>query len=193
MTRQTAIIETHIIDSVFPTEQPVMEFYEFDQLGGQYDNWWGPNVECLTRMTRAAGFARVELLRREPTRATIRAHRGWDGKPPAVSATLRIRELFNAVTIDRAVPNRGRHAFIGILVEGLPATVRRWELRVEVGGFGAHPIYVGPSGDPRNEGLTQINIPVPPGLDPGPVGLCLWHEGHLSQEMELTLVEGTEW
>ncbi len=193
MTRETAIIETHIIDSVFPTDHPVMEFYEFDQLGGQYDNWWGPNIECLTRMTRSAGFARVELIRREPTRATIRASRGWNDKPPVVSANLRISDHFNAVTIERVIPSRGRHAFIAVLVEGLPSTARRWEIRIEIGGFGAHPIYVGPSGDPKHAGLTQINVPVPPGLEPGETTLCLWHEGELSEEVGLVLGQGTEW
>lgn len=193
LTRETAIIETHVIDSVFPTDRPIMEFYEFDQLGGQYDNWWGPNVECLCQMARAAGFARVELIRREPTRATIRAHRRWDDRPAAVDPSLRIRKVFNAVTIDGAIPTTGRHAFIGVLVEGLREDVRRWDLRVEVGGFGTHPIYIGPSGDPAAAGMTQINVPVPPGLDPGPTSLRLWRDGRLSDDADLILVKGTDW
>lgn len=193
MTRNTAIIETHVIDSVFPTDHPVMEFYEFDQLGGQYDNWWGPNIECLTQMTRSAGFAQIEILRREPTRATIRAYRTWADKPLNVSSTLRIRQIFNAVTIGKFYPTRGRHAFVAILVEGLPVSARRWELRVEIGGYGVHPIYLGPSGDPKHSGLMQINVPVPAGLDPGETTLRLWHEGELSQDVGLILEQGTDW
>ena len=144
VTREIAIIETHIIDNVFPTEHPIMEFYEFDELGGQYDNWWGPNIECLTRMTRSAGFVRIDMLGREPTRATIKAYRRWNDKPANMSSALRIKDVFNAVTIDHHFPRRGRHAFLMILVEGLSSQARRWELRVEIGGFGAHPNYVGP-------------------------------------------------
>ncbi|MGH9766661.1 MAG: DUF1698 domain-containing protein [Blastocatellia bacterium] len=196
VTRDFAVIESHVIDNVlpnWPTEHPVMEFYEFDQLGGQYDNWWGPNIECLTQMARSAGFARVELLRREATRSTIKAFRRWDDKPARVSSSLRVHGVFNAVTYDLRFPRRGRHAFLAIVVEGLPANARRWELRVEIGGFGAHPIYVGPSGNPDHAGLTQINVPAPPGLDLGKTSVCVWSEGLLSNEFEIELIEGSQW
>ncbi len=192
VTRDFAIIETHVIDNLYDSKHPVMEFYEFDELGGQYDNWWGPNVECLTKMARAAGFVRVELLRQEQTRATIKAFRKWDDKPAGESAALRIREVFNAVTIDHRFPRTGRHAFLAILAEGLPADARRWELRVEVGGFGTHPIYVGPSGNPAHAGLTQVNVPLPPGLDLGAADVCLWHEEKLSNTVRIELIEGTK-
>ena len=193
VTGDIAVIETHVIDKVFPTDLPVMEFYEFDQLGGQYDNWWGPNIECLTRMTRAAGFARIEVLRREPTRATIKAYRRFDDRPMQISDDLKIRDVFNAVNIDYRFPITGRHAFLAILVEGLPQRARRWEVRVEVGGFGIHPIYTGPSGNPHHAGLIQINVPVPPGLNPGRTSLSIWFEGSLSGEFEIDLSEGSEW
>ena len=193
VTRDVAIIETHVIDDIFPTDHPVMEFYEFDELGGQYDNWWGPNVECLTRMARAAGFARVELLGRESTRATIKAHRRWNDKPSQVSPALRIHEVFNAVTIDYRFPRRGRHAFLALMVEGLPQQAQRWEVRVEIGGFGVHPIYVGPSGNPEHAGLTQINAPAPPGLDIGKANVCVWSEGRLSNDFEVELNEESQW
>jgi tRNA (mo5U34)-methyltransferase len=196
VTRDFAVIESHVIDNILPDwpgGHPVMEFYEFDQLGGQYDNWWGPNVECLTQMARSAGFVRVELLRREATRATIKAFRRWNDKPSADSPALRVRDAFNAVTIERRIPRRGRHAFAAVLVDGLPADARRWELRVEIGGFGAQPIYLGPSGNPAHAGLTQVNVPVPPGLDVGKAAVCAWHEGKLSNEFEIELTEGVQW
>jgi tRNA (mo5U34)-methyltransferase len=191
VTRDFAVIETHVIDNLFDARNPVMEFYEFDELGGQYDNWWGPNVECLTKMARAAGFVRVELLRQEQTRATIKACRRWADKPASESPTLHIRDCFNAVTIERRFPRSGRHAFLAILVEGLPATVRRWEVRVELGGFGAQPIYVGPSGNPAHANLVQINTPIPPGLDPGPAELSIWCESARSAPITIELIEGT--
>jgi tRNA (mo5U34)-methyltransferase len=193
VTRDIAVIESHVIDNVFPTDHPVMEFYEFEELGGQYDNWWGPNIDCLTRMARSAGFARIEVLRREPARATIKAFRRWNDKPAAVSSLLRIRGVLNAVTIEDRFPRRGRHAFLMILLEGLPAHARRWETRVEIGGFGIGPIYVGPPGDPQHAGLSQINVPVPAGLEAGKTTVCLWHEGQLSNEYEIELTEGSQW
>jgi uncharacterized protein (TIGR03437 family) len=80
-----------------------------------------------------------------------------------------------------------------ILVEGLPERVRRWEVRVEIVGFGVQPIYVGCPGDQRYAGLTQVNVPVPPGLEIGKNKVCLWHEGNLSNDFEIELVEGALW
>ena len=193
VTRDFAIIETHVVDSINEAQHPVMEFYEFDELGGQYDNWWGPNIECLTRMARSAGFARVEMLRREPTRATIKAFRRWHDRPVEASPTMKIRDVRNAVTIDYHFPLTGRHAFLMILVEGLPPEVQRWNVRVEVGGFGVHPIYVGPSGDPALAGLTQVNVPVPPGLSPGTAEIGVWHEGTRAAGQQVEFVTGSQW
>jgi tRNA (mo5U34)-methyltransferase len=196
VTRDFAVIESHVIDNIvpdWPAGRPVMEFYEFDQLGGQYDNWWGPNIECLTQMARSAGFVRVELLRREATRATIKAFRRWGDKPVSAAPEVRVNDVFNAVTVERQFPRHGRHAFAAILVDGFPADARRWEVRAEIGGFGAQPIYVGPSGDPAHAGLTQINVPMPPGLDTGKAAVSVWHAGRLSNEFEIEIVDGTQW
>lgn len=193
VTRDFAIIESHIIDKMHEGSEPAMEFYEFDELGGQYDNWWAPNVECMTQMVRSAGFARVELLYRTDTRAAIKAHRKWNNKPDSRSPELIIRDVFNAITYDRYFPLSGRNSFICLWVEGLPRTIHRWDVRVEVGGFGIHPTYVGPPGDPQFSSLTQINAPIPPGLEPGKTNLCFWHNGKLSNEFEIELTEGTRW
>lgn len=193
VTREFALIESHIVDKLQASRDPLMEFYEFDELGGQYDNWWGPNVECFSKMARSAGFARIELLRVEATRATLKAHRRWDDFPAAVEPTLQIRELFNAVTLQPRFPRKGRHAFLAVLVEGLPKHSQRWDVRIEIGGFGIHPVYVGPSGDPAKAGLTQINAPMPPGLDLGPATVRLWHEGKRAEDVQIEVGEGTLW
>lgn len=193
MTRDFAIIESHIIDKMREGHEPAMEFYEFDELGGQYDNWWAPNFECMVQMTRSAGFARVQLLYRTDTRAAIKAFRRWDNKPQTVSPSLRILDVINASTFDHSFPRSGRKSFLSIWVEGLPQTARRWDVRVEVGGLGIHPTYVGPPGDPQFSHLTQINSPIPPGLETGKTTLCLWHDGELSSEFEIELLAGTKW
>ena len=193
VTRDFAIIESHIVDKLQASNDPLMEFYEFDELGGQYDNWWGPNVECLAQMARSAGFARIEKLRVEATRATLKAHRRWHDYPAEVAPTLHFRDLFNAVTIQQRFPRKGRHAFLAMLVEGLPADARRWDVRVEIGGFGIHPVYVGPSGDPAKAGLTQINAPMPPGLALGPAQVRVWHAGQRTGDAEIEISEGTLW
>lgn len=193
LTRDFAIIESHVIDKMREGNEPAMEFYEFDELGGQYDNWWAPNLECMVQMVRSAGFARVELLFRSDTRAAVKAYRRWNDKPKTVSSSLKILDVINASTFDHRFPNRGRNSGISIWAEGLPKTARRWEIRVEIGGFGIHPVYVGPPGDPQYSSLTQINCPMPPGLEPGKSNVCFWHDSQLSNESCIHLSEGIKW
>lgn len=193
MTRDFAVIESHIIDKMREGDEPAMEFYEFDELGGQYDNWWAPNFECMAQMARSAGFARVELLYRTDTRAAIKAFRRWNDKPETVSPALRIRDVINASTYDHHLPRSGRKSFLSIWVEGLSRTARRWDVRVEVGDFGIHPSYVGPPGDPQFSSLMQINSPMPPGLGLGKTCLRIWHDGKLSDDFEIELSDGSRW
>ncbi len=193
LTRDFAVIESHIIDKMREGGEPAMEFYEFDELGGQYDNWWAPNLECMVQMARSAGFARVELLFRSDTRAAVKAYRRWNDKPESVSPSLRILDVINPTTFDHNFPRRGRSSGLSIWAESLPKDARRWEVRVEVGGYGIHPTYVGPPGDPQYSSLTQINVPIPPGLEPGNTSVCFWHDGKLSNEVEIQLVEAGRW
>ncbi|HMV50397.1 MAG TPA: DUF1698 domain-containing protein [Blastocatellia bacterium] len=193
VTRDFAIIESHIIDKMRDADEPVMEFYEFDELGGQYDNWWVPNVECMAQMIRSAGFARVELLYRTDTRAALKAFRTWNDKPAQQHPELVIRDVINASTYDHRFPRSGQHSVLSIWVEGLPKTARRWDTRVEVGGFGIHPSYVGPPGDPQYAHLMQINAPMPPGLELGQSLVQVWHGRSLSNTFTIELIEGSQW
>ena len=190
VTRDFAVIETHQIDNLFDTNHPVMEFYEMDELGGQYDNWWGPNTECLIQMARTAGFVRVEVLRRQDTRVVIKAFRRWDDKPGEAQPSLKLVDVLNAVNLDHTLPRRGRNAVLALSVAGLPETATRDSVRVEIGGFGARPVYVGKWGDAGN---WQINVPVPLGLELGRNQVCVWNGDHLSNDFEIDLVEGGQW
>jgi tRNA (mo5U34)-methyltransferase len=193
LTRDFAIIETHAVDNLFSTERPVMEFYEIDQLGGQYDNWWGPNSACVMQMARAAGFVRAEPLRLEPTRAVVKAYRHWlPGQTESVPS-LRIRRIINACTDDVRFPRRGRHAYLALMVEGLPANVQRDKVRLEIGGFGSFAVYLGASKYAEDAGCVQITAPIPPGLDLGRVRVRLWHERQRTLEAEIEMIEGSEW
>lgn len=193
VTDEFTVIESHVVDNLIDLPRPVMEFYELDELGGQPDNWWGPNSECLVRMTRSAGFARTEVVHSEPTRVTIKAYRRWADTPLHRSPSLNIRSVFNAVTFDQQVPNRGRRALLGLYVEGLPERVTGEELRLEVGGFGINPYFVHSTGNPQLPTLKQINTRLPPGLKPGMAAVRLLYQGRQSNEQEIRVVEGTEW
>jgi tRNA (mo5U34)-methyltransferase len=217
MTRETAVIESHVIDHVIETSHPVMEFYEVDELGGQYDNWWGPNLQCLVRMIRAAGFVRTEVLRHESARAVVKAYRRWEARPVAPEALIRIHDVVNTVMLDRRLVRRGRFALLSIFVEGLPDTATRDTVEVEIGEFGSKPIYIHPpiksldSPHARINRLaapgvqiepevieaaltyTQIIAPVPPGLDAGSVTLKVRHAEMRSDDLIIQLSENGEW
>jgi tRNA (mo5U34)-methyltransferase len=193
VTRDLAVIESHVIDNMIDTPQPVMEFYEVDELCGQYDNWWGPNTECVIRLARAAGFARAEVVRREPTRSVVRAYRRWEREALDALPAPRLRDVVNAVTHDHRFPRRGPQAFISLLIEELPPGVARQTLNAEMGGFGINPVYVGPSDIPAYPGCAKITLPIPPGLDAGASTLRVWHEGRRWIEVEISLVDGREW
>ena len=75
VTTDVALIESHVIGGC--SRKPAMRFYEVDELAGQYDNWWGPDVDCLVRMARAAGFVDAVVLRVAEGRALIKASRNW--------------------------------------------------------------------------------------------------------------------
>ena len=193
VTRDVAIISSHVIDNFYTSPRPIMEFYEIDELGGQYDNWWGPNVDCLTRMLRAAGFARTEFLRQETTHAFIKAYRTWNDRPGESTPSLRIVDIINATSYDHQFPVRGGKASLALSVEGLPAATTREEVRVEVGGFGIAPVYVGQWVGSGRTDQFQINVPVPPGLDPGRVEVRLWRGAQESQPYPIELIPGTQW
>ena len=190
VTKEEAIIESHIVDDYFACDRPVMEFYEHMELADQYDNWWGPSYDCLVRMTRAAGFVRTEQFRRSPARVTIRAWRNWESTLQEPVPSLQISDPVNAVTWEPSIPVSGRQAFFALYAQNLPDDATRDTVRIHVGAFGAIPIFVGES---EFAGHKQINAAVPPGLEPGGVSLWIEEQGKRSNEVPLRLIEGTEW
>lgn len=189
MTHEFALIETHVIDNARALNFPALEFYEWDELGGQYDNWCGPNTKGLLAMTRSAGFVRPEILQQHVSRSVIKAYRHWNKPATEATPSLDIVEVLNAIHFQPFVPQNGRHAYIAIWVEGLPDTVTREELQVEIGGYGITPYYAGAA----QNNSTQINAPLPPGLPFGAATVKVFYANHLSNEATINVVAGTTW
>jgi hypothetical protein len=190
VTREEAIIESHIIDDFFTCDRPLMEFYERTELASQYDNWWGPSYDCLTRMTRAAGFVRMEQFRRSPARVTIRAWRDWESSALESELSLHISEAFNSATWEPTIPVSGRHAFLGVYARGLQDGATSETIRIHVGSFGGTPIFVG---ECEFAEYKQINAVLPPGLEPGTLSLWIEDRGKRSNEVQLQLIAGAKW
>jgi len=193
VTNDVAVIESHVIDNIMATPRPIMEFYEIDELAGQYDNWWGPNARCVSNLVRSAGFARSETLRSEPTRAVVKAYRQWDRPPLGTIPTMRIKDVINAVTLGRYFPRRGRQAYLIIRVEGLPGNATRETVQAQVGRLGITPYYVGPDANSENDPATaEVRIPIPPGLLAGPTSVKVFFEDQVSSEFEINVTDGAE-
>ena len=193
VTNDVAVIESHVIDNIMATPRPIMEFYEIDELAGQYDNWWGPNARCVSNLVRSAGFARSETLRSEPTRAVVKAYRQWDRPPLGTIPTMRIKDVINAVTLGRYFPRRGRQAYLIIRVEGLPGNAARETVQAQVGRLGITPYYVGPDANSENDPATaEVRIPIPPGLLAGPTSVKVFFEDQVSSEFEINVTDGAE-
>jgi 2-polyprenyl-3-methyl-5-hydroxy-6-metoxy-1,4-benzoquinol methylase len=190
VTSETAIIDSYIIDNILATGSPVMEFYPNDELGGQYDNWWGPNTECLVKMALSVGFAQISLIYRETTAATIKAQRRFSDLPANAVPSIYLDDVNNACTYKHHFPRRGRNAVLAIWAKKLPALASRQNVRVTLGDYGVRPAYVGKLDE---AGSTQINIAVPPGLEPGPHKVKVYCEGQTSNEVEIEIVDAGEW
>ena len=57
VTTEMAIVESYAMKE--QTDRNLLEFYEYDEFGGQFDNWFAPTPRAMVAMCRTAGFARV--------------------------------------------------------------------------------------------------------------------------------------
>ncbi len=100
LSRDLVCVESQVMHDGFdPASVPVMEFYETNELGGQFDNWVGPNVACLMAMCRSAGFARVRFEGMLDDRAHVSCFRKWDSLAGAAPAPY-IASIANTARLD---------------------------------------------------------------------------------------------
>jgi tRNA (mo5U34)-methyltransferase len=142
---------------------PVMEFFETDELGGQFDNWCAPNPACLTAMCRAAGFARAELLDVNVFGSSVACFRHFmpvaaSGEAPKLVTCLHPFRL----GVDFSTQ---RDDYVSAWFQSDADTLDRGAVEARVGNFDAHPVFVAKDGE-----AWHANFKLPPGLEPG------WHE-----------------
>ncbi|HET8950726.1 MAG TPA: DUF1698 domain-containing protein [Solirubrobacteraceae bacterium] len=63
------VLETHA--DLLDMRRPAMALYPGDELAGDGSNWWGPNLAALRAMLREEGFARVEVVHRDPLHSRL--------------------------------------------------------------------------------------------------------------------------
>ncbi|MFN0121386.1 MAG: DUF1698 domain-containing protein [Blastocatellia bacterium] len=193
VTRGVAIVESQTLDNVIPVSAPVMEFYEMDGLAGEYDNWWRPNGECLIQMTRSAGFAEVHTLHQDPAHLTLKAYRQWTDIPADAAETMPMVGIINAIRGDQVYPLRGYAACLQIWVKGIPAGTTREQIRVVIGEYGAGASHVMHRDDGTTEGVTVINVPIPPGPAPGAAPVRVYCGAGKSDAAMIELISADEW
>lgn len=149
--------------------QPLMEFYENNELGGEFDNWVAPTIPCLLGFCRTAGFARVELTNVHDYGAAVSCYRTWNPAPISTppDSKLKLFKLLAAYHTDNGGINflsRSSDEYVGcqVAVEGADLTLS--SVQAEVRGYGSQPVFVGRVGE-----HWHVNFKLPPGLSSG------WH------------------
>jgi tRNA (mo5U34)-methyltransferase len=144
--------------------QPVMEFYETDEFGGQTDNWVAPNLACLLAFCRTAGFARIDVRDVASDSVAVACYRRWDDEVDDRRPTPRIVDAFHNANYGINFSTE-RDDYVAVWFDGVPGSVDRGDVQPEVGGFGTNPIYVGSV----DASVWQATFKLPPGLPAG------WH------------------
>ena len=162
------------------------------QSGEEYDTWQGVRISA----GEVVEFARAEdmqLLALEGVQTQymwltmLKRPPGWHqglrraGPPAAV-----IRRITNAFSTEPLAPCRGRFASVSLWIERLPPECDLVHLGASIGGGEATPFYIGP---PENDGLSQVNLSLPHGIQTGlrPVELS-WLDGPLAPAATLRVV-----
>jgi tRNA (mo5U34)-methyltransferase len=168
LTRQLAIVDSFIVDDEESNVRPIpwMEFYENRELGNQVDNWVGPTLPCLLALCRSAGFARVEYIGTTHRHALVACYRSWEPPPehPSTAPPL-LTAVANGRLGDFGINFDSRaEEFVACWFETSDERLRREDLRVEIGGFGVHAVFLNQTGQ-----KALASFLLPPGLKPG------WH------------------
>jgi tRNA (mo5U34)-methyltransferase len=175
---EVAIVESFVIDGATWRDHqhdiPTLEFYETDELNGQFDNWFGPSVGALEGMCRAAGFARVQTLAVDRDSALIACYRTWEPEPAAPACDP--PELLAVANVNTYGINfnsrRDQYAMCWFRTPAdLGAVLSKEQLHLEVGRFGAPAVHL----QLEESGAWRGTFRIPPGADPGwnPVRLRL--------------------
>jgi len=160
-----AFVESYVSDDgLNPATPPLMEFYEIDELRGQFDNWVGPNLACLMAFCRTAGFARVDFESAIDLRAHVSCYRKWAGQP-GVDPAPYITCVENSVSRDHRF-SRFHDDYVSLWFKTDDQDLKCDEVFPEFGPYGSRPVHIHNTGGDGWHAVCKL----PPGLDAG------WHE-----------------
>ena len=145
---------------------------------GAYDTWSGARISP-DEIRRFAREQELRLLALEDVWTQymwITCQKPGGTRPGSADMTVRstkIRHITNALTGDRAAPASGPLAALALWIEWLP-DVDLNEIGVSADGLECRPIYIGP---PEQDGVSQVNAWLPPGLRTGLVEIAMTRGG----------------
>jgi tRNA (mo5U34)-methyltransferase len=165
LTTEAAFVESFVTDAgPDPGAACTLEFYETNELGGQIDNWCGPNTNCLMALCRAAGFARVVFEHQTDRRAGATCYRRFEAPPENPTAPVpRIHAAVNNRTSATHF-NPAKDEYICLYFVSSQPNLTRDQIRVEIDGYGV-PVLLLSRLHWADE--WQANLKVPPFLSSG--------------------------
>jgi tRNA (mo5U34)-methyltransferase len=164
LTTEGAFVESFVTDTgPDPVAPCTLEFYETNELGGQIDNWCGPNTNCLMALCRAAGFARVVFEHKTDRRAGVTCYRKFEPPPRDPKAEApRIHAAVNNRTNDTHF-NPAKDEYICVYFTSAQPGLTRDQMRIEIDRYGVPVLLLTSTGDHG----WQANLKLPPFLDAG--------------------------
>ncbi len=170
LTRDLAVVQTFVSSE---PGSPVMEFFEFDELGGQFDNWCAPNTACVMAMARTAGFARAGLVDvNKSSSATVICYRHFPEPSAAPDTPLVLAGCMHAVNFGINFDSeKDEYASAWFTCEPSikdAPELTRADIQVSVG-----PFHIAPVALDRKADAWQVTFKMPPGLPNG------WNEVRL--------------
>jgi hypothetical protein len=165
VTREMAAVESFVLRE--QEERNLLQFFEYDEFGGQVDNWCAPTTACLMALCRTAGFARAELSNRHEYGAAVTCYRRWGAESRAGAP-----RLLAAVNADDFGINFRSDEDQYVTVAAEAAELSREGVYPEVGGYGVKPVTV----TQLEGGSCLVHFKLPPGLTGG------WHEVRLGSD-----------
>ena len=152
-------VESYVSEENGP---PRMDFYESQELCGQFDNWTGPNLACLLAFCRTAGFAEVQLESVVDSRAHITCRRHWS-TPPGAGAAPYITNVESCLARDH-IPSPDKDEYLQVFFKSeVGQAFGLSNVFAEVGPYALRPSVVTSTG---GDGWSAI-IKLPPGLPSG--------------------------
>jgi tRNA (mo5U34)-methyltransferase len=164
LTTEAAFVESFVTDAgPDPAAPCTLEFYETDELGGQIDNWCGPNTNCLMALCRAAGFARVVFENKIDRRAGLTCYRKFE--PPPSDPTAEAPRIHAAVNnrTNGTHFNPAKDEYICLYFTSSQPRLTREAMRVEIDGYGVPALLLTSTG---GDGW-QVNLKLPPFVETG--------------------------